>query len=52
MASEMFGAIWFFMARLLGYQLRSPQRCLVSWAGLPGIYDAMNSGGWRHPPDR
>jgi hypothetical protein len=24
--------------------------CFV--AGLPGTYDAMNSGNWRHPPDR
>ena len=43
-ASGTFGAIRFFMARLLSYRLRLPQSCLVSWAGVPGTYDAVNTG--------
>ena len=52
MASGMFGAIRFFMARLLSYELRSLQSCLACWAGLPGTYDVMNSGCRRRPGGR
>jgi len=36
-ASKMFGVIWFFMARLLSYQPRSPQRCLASCPIAPAL---------------
>jgi hypothetical protein len=49
LASGMFGAIRFFMAHLLRYELRSLQSCLACWAGLPGTYDVMNSGCRRRP---
>jgi hypothetical protein len=52
MASVMFGVIKFFITQFLSYGLRSPQACLVVWAGLPGTYDAMDSDGGRRPPDR
>jgi hypothetical protein len=52
MASGMFGAVRFFMARLLSYELRSLQSCLACWAGLPGTYDVMNSGCRRRPGGR
>jgi hypothetical protein len=52
MASGMFSAIWFFMARLLSYELRSLPSCLACRAGLPGTYDVMNSGCRRRPGGR
>ena len=48
MASVMFGVIKFFITHFLSHGLRSPQSCLVVWAGLPG----MDSDGGRRPPDR
>src|SRR5215468_2551231 len=51
-ASGTFGASRFFMALLLGYRRRLPQSCLGSWAGVPGTYGAVTSGGGRAAPLR
>src|SRR5215470_14836168 len=51
-ATVMFGGIKFFITHVLSFGLRLPQSCLVSWTGMPGTYDVMDSDSARRPPDR